>query len=49
MPTPINPDNSIAYELVLVASIFDNNNGMKNLTKTVKINSIYQKVETSDF
>ncbi|CAD8081223.1 unnamed protein product [Paramecium sonneborni] len=49
LPTPINPDNSIAYELVLVASIFDNNNGMKNLTKTVKVNSIYRKIENSDF
>ncbi|CAD8081203.1 unnamed protein product [Paramecium sonneborni] len=49
LPTPINPDNSIAYELVLVASIFDNNNGMKNLTKTVRVNSIYRKIENSDF
>ena len=45
----MNPDNTIAYELVLVASIFDNNNGMRNLTKTVKINSIFQKVQSSDF
>lgn len=32
-----------------MVSIYDNNFGLHNITKTIKINSIFSKVESTDF
>lgn len=44
MPSPSKLDGSQGDTLVIIASIYDNNNGLTNITKTVKLKSIVTKI-----
>lgn len=44
LPSPSKLDGSQGDTLVIIASIYDNNNGMTNITKTIKLKSIVTKI-----